>query len=359
MSIFNIFKKNELNSPVLHKQKRSLQLEKLNALLNQKLPKETKEKIEQEIYQVKSGDIGEKQVLTVLKNSHMPMYILHDLYLKEGGLHSQIDFLVIARKLIFVIECKNYSNHVYVNAKGRFSILKKDNSQMLIDDPVEQNRRHMELVALLKPDMKKRLRSVVVFTNPYMKVHDEKAPAEISRQLMTADRLLEFFRKQQADSRLSELSDEEMKQCADFFKEKHTKNPVDYTEKYFQTEKPAEEKKAVPVKPVLPRTAVQKPVVVNHAPPKQKLPGMRCPKCRKSLQKSSDGMFYCPGECGMKLGQVFDHKLTETELRNLLGGKTIQCSTQAGMTLVLPDKIQKEWKGKTVYEWKTKLLSKK
>lgn len=41
-----------------------------------------------------------------LKNSHMPMYILHDIFFEENGLTTQIDYIVITRKVILIIECK-------------------------------------------------------------------------------------------------------------------------------------------------------------------------------------------------------------------------------------------------------------
>ena len=35
------------------------------------------------------------------------VYVLHDIYLEIGDLSAQIDYLVITRKMVFVIECKN------------------------------------------------------------------------------------------------------------------------------------------------------------------------------------------------------------------------------------------------------------
>lgn len=50
----------------------------------------------------------------------MPMYILHDLYIEDGELSVQIDYLVITRKICFVIECKNLYGDIEINNSGDF-----------------------------------------------------------------------------------------------------------------------------------------------------------------------------------------------------------------------------------------------
>ncbi len=56
-----------------------------------------------------------------LKNSHMPMYILHDIFFEENGLTTQIDYIVITRKVILIIECKNLYGNITVNNQGDFT----------------------------------------------------------------------------------------------------------------------------------------------------------------------------------------------------------------------------------------------
>ena len=82
------------------------QLEVLRAL-ESKLTQEGREKLRQDIRYLEYGIQGENQIAFELKNSHMPMYILHDIYLEDGELSAQIDYLVFTKKLCFVIECKN------------------------------------------------------------------------------------------------------------------------------------------------------------------------------------------------------------------------------------------------------------
>ena len=79
-----------------------IQLATLEELLPQ-APAGMVPKIEKEIRNQRAGIAGEKQILFELKNSHIPMYVLHDLYLEYEGLSAQIDFLVITQ--IFMRIC--------------------------------------------------------------------------------------------------------------------------------------------------------------------------------------------------------------------------------------------------------------
>ncbi len=63
-------------------------------------PKEVCEKINEDIKLLSYGITGERNVAYELKNSHMPILILHDLFLQYNDLTAQIDFVVIDRKFI-------------------------------------------------------------------------------------------------------------------------------------------------------------------------------------------------------------------------------------------------------------------
>ncbi|MCR4889041.1 MAG: NERD domain-containing protein, partial [Ruminococcus sp.] len=88
----------KLREPVILKEDSSakVQLEQLNSIM-QTVPTEIKSQIEQDIRLLQYGIYGEDALMFELKNSHMPMYIMHDLFFEMNGLKSQIDFLVITR----------------------------------------------------------------------------------------------------------------------------------------------------------------------------------------------------------------------------------------------------------------------
>lgn len=48
----------------------------------------------------------------------MPMVVLHDIYLEDGDLSAQIDYLVFTRKLCCIIECKNLYGDIEINNAG-------------------------------------------------------------------------------------------------------------------------------------------------------------------------------------------------------------------------------------------------
>lgn len=79
----------------------------------------------------------------------------------------------------------------------------------------------------------------------------------------------------------------------------------------------------------------------------------KCPKCGKEVKKGKFG-FYCTGKCGMNISKVYGKELTETQLTKLLSGKEISFTSAGKKTIVLPEYTEKEFKGKTYFQWKTK-----
>ena len=111
--------------------------------------------IKQDIKDLEYGMFGEKQIAFELKNSHIPMYILHDVYLEDGELSAQIDYLVFTKKICFVIECKNLFGKIEINNNGDFiRTLEFDGKQRKegIYSPFTQNQRHVELMNKRKID---------------------------------------------------------------------------------------------------------------------------------------------------------------------------------------------------------------
>lgn len=78
-----------------------------------------------------------------------------------------------------------------------------------------------------------------------------------------------------------------------------------------------------------------------------------CPKCGKEVKKGKFG-FYCTGKCGMNIAKVYGKELTETQLTKLLSGKEISYTANGKKTIVIPQAVENEYKGKVYYQWKTK-----
>lgn len=242
--------KRKLNGPVFYKDDSEAERQ-LAALqeLRKKATGKVANAIEEEIRLVQAGIAGEKQVRFELENSHIPMYVLHDLYLEHEGLTAQIDYLIITRKHQFLIECKNLYGDIEINSCGdfirTFSYGRRKKKEGLYS-PITQNKRHLELIKQIKLDNKngfiklifsERLFleyhiSVVVLANPKTILTAKNAPKDIRDQVIRADQLSEYIRKHELQSKDTPDTDEEMKKRAEFYCSIHKENAVDYTKKF-------------------------------------------------------------------------------------------------------------------------------
>lgn len=212
--------------------------------------------IEQQIKFVEAGIAGEKQIHFELENSHLPMYVLHDVFLELNGLAAQIDYMIICPKNFYIVECKNLYGNIEIDEKGNFIRtvnFGKHYKKEGIYSPITQNQRHLDLVTAIRRDnanaIVKRListscwKTVVVLANPKTVLNDKKAPKEIRDQVIRADQLVSFIKNCEAKCKELALGDKEMRDIAETWLERSKKNPVDYTEKYRQpaaTNTPAE-----------------------------------------------------------------------------------------------------------------------
>lgn len=197
-----------------------------------------KESINEDRIKVKKGIEGEDELLYHLQNSYMPMYILHDIYFKNddnGGV--EIDYIVITRKLIYIIECKNYSGDLIVDRQGNFIRVKKIGYEGC-DNPVSQNQKHIDFIKekfKLSDSLNfccDKLNSVIVFADPKMIIDLDDAPEEMQSQIIKADRIVDYIKKNNNESQTEILSDEQMDKIKNFFLKNSTSNPNDYSSKY-------------------------------------------------------------------------------------------------------------------------------
>ncbi len=224
------------------------QLERLKAL-EPMLNTDGKTKLNQELKYIEYGIAGENNIYFELKNSHIPMYILHDIYLEDGDLNAQIDYLVFTKKLCFVIECKNLIGNIEINNAGdfirnmEFGGKKKREG---IYSPITQNQRHLELMKKLKVDSKSNIISkfmagryfedfykpIVVLANPKTILNSRYAKKEIKNQVIKADQLVSYIKEMCKNSKEMNHSDNEMLSWAQSFLALHKEKVRDYTSKF-------------------------------------------------------------------------------------------------------------------------------
>lgn len=226
------------------------QIEKLRAL-EPFLDAEGKSKLIQDIKFLEYGIAGENNIAFELKNSHMPMIVLHDIYLVDGDLSAQIDYLVFTRKLCFVIECKNLVGNIEINNNGDFirtmefcGKKKKEG----IYSPITQNQRHLELMKKIRKDSRSNIitrlatekffedghKSVVVLANQKTILNAKFAKKEVKNQVIKADQLVSYIKEMTKISKEPECSDSELTIWANRYLNFHKDVEKDYTAKYEQ-----------------------------------------------------------------------------------------------------------------------------
>ncbi len=193
--------------PILYLDNHSLD-EQLK-LLKQKENLSPKEQLQMRFLEY--GILGEKGVLYELQNSHLGMYILHDLKIKYQAFEVQIDFLVMTEKSIYVIECKNLYGNITINSRGDFirEILINDKKEKSgIYSPITQVERHVELLKKITYDKYNKLEKllygnkldslfepIVVLANEKTLLNDYYAPKEIKKKIVRKDGLISYIKK--------------------------------------------------------------------------------------------------------------------------------------------------------------------
>lgn len=218
-----------------------------------KLEKQTSgdllKKIREEIKIVEAGIYGENQIMFELKNSHMPMVVMHDLYFEKDGYTAQIDFLIITRARSFILECKNLIGNIDIDENGNFTrtlSYGKYYRKEGIYSPLTQNQRHMEVIKKVRIEAKgntftkvlfetyftQNYRSVVVLANPKTVLNAKHAAKEVKNQVIRADQLINYIKKVNSEKGVELNTEKEMMKTAQFFMDRSMECPVDYLKKY-------------------------------------------------------------------------------------------------------------------------------
>lgn len=223
-------------------------LKKLQDLLP-KADGDAKDKIEKEIAIVNAGILGEDNIMFELKNSGMDLVVLHDLYIKtQSGLSAQIDFLVVARKCIYIIECKNLFGNIEINSSGDFirtiNYGKKYYKEGIYS-PITQNERHMTVLKEIRGENKGALarvlrnaffddffKGVVVLANPKTVVNDKYAKKEVKNKVIRADQLIKFIKDTESQSKELPYSLKEMISCGQSYLKINVEERPEYIEKF-------------------------------------------------------------------------------------------------------------------------------
>ena len=176
-----------------------------NKLKNVK-SKEEKLYLYEEIQKYKYGIQGENKILYELKNSHIPMYILHDINLEYKDYKAQIDFIILTKKNYYIIECKNLYGNISIDNKGDFYRINNKN-KVGIYNPITQLDRHINIIRryvedrnnfigklIVKKIFDSMYHGIVVLANDNTVVEDKYAPKTVKNKVIRADKLIEYIK---------------------------------------------------------------------------------------------------------------------------------------------------------------------
>lgn len=220
-------------------------------LLREKAVGSGKDEIDKQIKMAAYGKAGEDNIAFELKNSGIDMYVLRDIYLEINDLSAQIDYIVITRKYVYIIECKNLIGNIEINNAGDFIRTYELFGKRVregIYSPITQNQRHLRVLKEVRRTAQKGIlgnllfeknfdsayKSIIVLANPKTYLNAKYAKKEIKNQVIRADQLIEYIKRNDANSQEASFSSEQMLKLAQFFLEKNQTGKSDYAKKYEQ-----------------------------------------------------------------------------------------------------------------------------
>lgn len=204
--------------------------------------KSKKKRLETDIRLMRLGIQGERNVLFELQHSFIPMLCLHDVRITYEGLSAQMDFIVITRHNILILEAKKLVGDITVTADGNFNrIFKGRNGRVYkkegMYNPISQGARQARLLAkYLKSKGIIKHTPVLPFAilaNSKNVVNTKGAPKDTRKRLWKYDMITKNIQSliDENDNGVN-LSDKRMYEIAELILQRH--RPKDYIEVYAQ-----------------------------------------------------------------------------------------------------------------------------
>lgn len=163
--------------------------------------------INYQILLYKIGGIGENKVLDELKYSFYPMHIFKDISINIGEFQCQIDFVILTKKAMYLIECKNTKFNVKIDKTGSFYLINegKKNRTFSVLNQIERQKMILEQLDLGVEI--KEMHPIVVYANEETGIEIEDKDALRGIDVINLDRLNSLIREKEKD--LKEIYTEE------------------------------------------------------------------------------------------------------------------------------------------------------
>ena len=212
------------------------------------------DQIKMDVIYIRAGDQGEKNVYYELKNSFIPLLILHNIVIQYDEYKAQMDYVLITSKFICILETKKLNGNITVNNNGDFtrSIVNKRGKAIKKEgmySPISQNQRHVRILEnlLLQEKIIKKtpVLSLVVIANPKSIVNYKYAKKEIKNQIVKYDQLTASIKRLLKIYKEVNLKPKVMNKIANFLAENNVESENSFATKYknhLNTEDPIIEK---------------------------------------------------------------------------------------------------------------------
>lgn len=230
----------KLKTPILVKEAtESIQLiEQYKKEIANTVDEKQNKSLNEKVKLLELGLKGEKSVLFELQNSFLPIHILHDVRIAHKSLKAQMDFVVLTRKFILVIEVKNYYGNILINEKDEFIRQVYKGNRLAFQEgfysPVRQVERQVEVFESYMRDMgavtRTPIKSVVVFSNNRTVINTKKASQHVKEKILRVDGLVGYIKQELKKSSPVHFMDNRMKAMSDYIKASHFKLADDETD---------------------------------------------------------------------------------------------------------------------------------
>ena len=205
--------------------------------------------LNRDIKLLKYGIAGEKNIAFELKNSHLLMYVIKDLFLEFDGLSAQIDYMVFTKKHCYLIECKNLYGNIQVNENDEFQRILTYNGRTRKEgmySPMTQIQRHLDLIKRIVVKRKRSFfmkfaaeryftdyyKPIIVLANPKTIVDTKEASHVVQEKVIRADQLIQYIKETEKHSSALPSSEKQVASQAQFFFNLHSNSKRDYLKKY-------------------------------------------------------------------------------------------------------------------------------
>lgn len=156
------------------------------------------EKNKDKINMLKSGIYGENNMIFVLENSGISMYIMSDLKIKYDDKIIQIDTVAVTKRKIYFLESKNIKANVDIYEDGKL-IRKYNKYKKGFKNPITQNEEHEQLIDIIfkREKINFKYQSLVVLTNNDSLVNYKRNADKIRDKIIRVDELIRYIKRKE------------------------------------------------------------------------------------------------------------------------------------------------------------------